>query len=105
MLNKIDFSPGKITYDEFKINPEISFDKQVFLFKEDLFQVTYGDKYLIDVGWYPEIEKNGLFQIVIVKNYDWDNPFFFKKTKNFKELYSYVEECSQIVRELLQNEK
>lgn len=105
MLKKIDFSPGKITYDDFDINPQIPFEEQEFSFKEDLFQVLYGDKYIIDIGWYPDCEKNGKFKIRIIKDYNWMNPIYCKKTKNFKLLYKFVNESAQIVRELLKKEK
>ena len=105
MLNKIDFSPGKITYDDFDIKPLMSFEEQEFSFKEDLFQVSYEGKYTIDIGWYPDCEKNGKFKIRIIKDYNWMDPIYCKKTKDFKKLFKFVEECAQIVRNLLQKEK
>lgn len=105
MFEKIDFSPGKVTYDDFDIDPNITFEEQEFSFKEDMFQVSYGNRYTLDIGWYPDHQKNGKFRIVIIRDYDWMNPVYSKRTKDFKRLYKFVEECAEIVRNLFQKEK
>lgn len=102
VFEKIDFSPGKVTYDDFDINTKLPFEEQEFSFKEDMFQVSYGDKYTLDIGWYPSHEKNGKFRIVIIRDYDWMNPLYSKRTKDLKRLYKLVRACAQIVRDLLQ---
>lgn len=105
MFNKINFFPGTVTYNEFNIDPHLAFEKQELSFNEDLFQVSYEGKYTIDIGWYPAMKKNGNFKIVIIKNFNWEHPIYLKKTKDFKELYNFLEECAQIVKDLLQKEK
>lgn len=105
MLKNIDFSPGKVTYDEFHIDPQLSFEDQEFSFNEDLFQVSYGKKYTLDVGWYSGLGSRGMFRVVIIKNYDWMNPVYSKRTNGVKRLYKIVEESAEIVRELTQNKK
>lgn len=58
--------------------------------KEDLLQIEFDNSYLIDVGWYPEFDKNGKFIILLVKNNDWDNPIKEIKTRDLKELDEIV---------------
>ena len=100
-FNDIDFSPGIITFDGFDINPNQSLEDQILSLREDMFQVNYNGKYIIDIGWKPNLNINGKFKIRIIKDYDWDNPIYFKKTKNLNTLHKHVKECAEIVRSLL----
>ncbi len=104
MLQKIDFRPGEVIYNDFNIDPEITFEEQRYSFNEDLFQVEYAGRYVIDIGWYPAHKKNGNFQVRIVKNCDWENLIYLKKAKTFDHLYLLVEECTTIIKDLLENE-
>lgn len=101
MFKELDFKPGKITYDDFNIKPDIPFKEQIYSLKEDLFQVSYDDKYTIDIGWSPDFEVNGKFKVRIIKDYDWSNPLYLKQTNNLTKLDKYVEECAALVKEFL----
>ena len=101
MLKDINFAPGKIVYDDFQINPDMALEKQIFSLKEDMFQVSFCDKYLIDIGWNPEFNLNGNFKIRIIKNFDWSNPIYFKQTNNLNTLDKSVKECIEIVKQNL----
>ena len=98
MLKKLDFKPGKIVYDDFDINPNIQLEQQTFSLKEDMFQVNYDNKYLIDIGWGPEFNLKGKFKIRIIKDFNWIDPIYFKRTNNLKKLYKLVEECIRIIK-------
>jgi hypothetical protein len=98
MLKKLNFKPGKIVYDDFDINPNIPLEQQIFSLKEDMFQVNYHDKYLIDIGWGPEFNLKGKFKIRIIKNFNWTNPIYFKQTSSLKKLFKLVEECVRIIK-------
>jgi len=104
MIKELDFTPGRIVYDDFDIDPRISFEQQIFSLKEDLFQVNYNDKYLIDVGWGPEFDLKGKFKIRIIKNFNWIEPIYFRQTSDLKTLYTLLEECISIVRDLIEKE-
>ncbi|MFP1919767.1 hypothetical protein ACLEEK_12705, partial [Lonsdalea quercina] len=58
----------------------INFDKtateEIDKLDEDLLMISYLNGDLIDVGWYPSFEVPGAFKIYIIKNGDWENPFF-----------------------------
>jgi hypothetical protein len=101
MLKNLDFKKGKIVYDDFDIKEMISFEDQVFSLKEDLFQVNYQDKYIIDIGWYPEFDPKGKFTISVIKDFDWINPIFIKKSSILNRVTGFVEEAIEIVDKLL----
>lgn len=105
MFKDLDFTPGIVIYNDFDINPKIPLRKQKFSLKEDMLQVNYGDLYLIDIGWGPEFNPNGKFKIKIIKNFDWAEPVYFKTTDNLNQLYKYLENCVEIVRNFLKNKE
>ena len=103
MFKNLDFSPGIVVYDDFNIDKNIPLKEQFFSLKEDLFQVSYkNDMYLIDIGWYSDLNLSEKFRVVIIKNYDWDAPIYSKKTKDLKQLDKIVKECAEIVRKILE---
>lgn len=86
MFDNIDFSPGVVTYNVTK-----------YLDQEDIFQVRYYDGvYIIDVGWYSKE-----FAVVVIKDFDWENPLLEKRCVKLNELHRSVQECSEYVRNLL----
>lgn len=87
----------KRIYNEFNIDPVLSFQEQKWYFKEDLIQIEFNNKYLIDIGWYPELNPDGFFLISVIKNYDWDNPSFEKKCKDIETLKKYLQEAVDFV--------
>ncbi len=89
----IDLKSGSIIYDEFKIDFSISFEKQKWLFDNDMIQIIFGDLLTIDIGWYPSFQQKGYFWLRVIKNYDWDNPIFEKKCKDVFLLKQYLQEA------------
>ncbi|MEJ5114435.1 hypothetical protein [Erwinia billingiae] len=62
-------------YDEISsmdFNKTIS--EQVNRLDEDLFQLTFSDGTVIDIGWLPSFEESGQFVIQVISDGDWDNP-------------------------------
>jgi hypothetical protein len=50
-------------------------DKSWELFREDLLQLYHETwKLVLDVGWNPEAEPTGTFNLTLVKNGDWEKP-------------------------------
>ena len=101
MFKKLDFKPGKVTYDGFDVNPSMPFEKQLDSLREDLFQVSYNGKYTIDIGWLSDGDPKGNFIVCIIKDYDWEAPIYRKQTNNLKQLDQFVEECAKMVKDLL----
>ena len=87
MIEKLNLKGGKIDYEEFNINLDLPLEKQVDLLNEDLLQISYlNDKYVIDVGWYPEFDLKGNFIIYVIESYNWEKPLYKVECKDLKEL-------------------
>lgn len=101
MFKKLDFSPGKVEHDSFDINYELPLVDQIDWLTEDLFQVNYDDKYMLDIGWYSSFPSLGGFRIVVVKDFDWSNPIFSKECSRQDELDCYVQEGVNLIKSLI----
>ena len=94
MEHDIDFKDGIITYENlfwlFNNTNELIYKLE---FEEDLLQVQFfNEKYILDVGWYPNPRKNGVFKVYVIKNYDWENPLFIRSHKNINHLIPIIEQ-------------
>ena len=95
-MKNISFGKGIVTYDEFNIDINKPLESQIWELNEDLLQIDYSDKegncYVLDVGWYPEFNENGMFRIVLVRNFDWVNPVLVR-TSNIKDINDVLADC------------
>ncbi|MDY1039352.1 hypothetical protein [Lelliottia sp. CFBP8978] len=68
--------------------------EQVNKLDEDLFQLTFNNGNVIDVGWHPAFEEDGEFIIQVVSNDDWEEPIF-KSSSNWdkNELIEKIDEA------------
>ncbi|AOP96794.1 hypothetical protein [Enterobacter roggenkampii] len=64
-------------YDELS---SLDFTKSIFeqanKLDEDLFQLTFINGNIIDIGWYPAFEEDGEFIIQVISDENWDEPAF-----------------------------
>lgn len=100
MLKSLNFEPGKIIFDEFNITTDLPLDKQIDLLKEDLFQVDFFDKYILDIGWYPEFSAKGQFVICLVKDFDWEKPIARECCRDLEKLVTMVREMVDYLKML-----
>lgn len=103
MFEDVNFYSGSVTWN-LSYNPNGSIEEQLLSLGEDLFQVNYdteNTKYTIDVGWYPESSVHGSFRIVIIKNCNWEDFLYDKRTRDYGQLHRYMEECVDIVIDLI----
>lgn len=98
MINDLDFSPGKITLNDLKLDKGIPLKNQMDVLKEDLLQVNYNDEYIIDVGWYPEFDEKGSFKVHVIEDFDWSSPKIIKESKTMDGLISDLVECINYVK-------
>lgn len=99
--NIIKKAKGESVFDDIShINMSSSISQIIDDLKEDLLQIQYPHNLILDVGWYPEFNIEGAFIICIVKNSNWEKPFFKKKAKDLKTLITVLEEAIQICNEL-----
>ena len=71
MFEKFDFTPGRVTQNDFPIEEDILLNEDNDELKEDMLQVVYPQNYTLDVGWYSGIKK---FIVFVVKDYNWEEP-------------------------------
>ncbi len=78
-----------------ELNPkEIEFEEtqKWFNFTEDLLQLKHKNyNILLDVGWYPEADPNGVYGLELIKDYNWDAPLVTFDTNDLTELVEEIE--------------
>lgn len=89
MFENVEINRLSVTYNELHLDEHKTIDSQINNLKEDLFQAVYRDKYILDVGWYPEFDRGGEFIIYAIKDFDWEHPRVIKKCRDISRL----EEC------------
>ncbi|MFI8147020.1 hypothetical protein [Acinetobacter sp. ABJ_C5_2] len=84
----IDIKDGVVSHDSISwINDNFELNKDtVFDLSEDLLQINFNNNKILDVGWFPCLEEEGFFKIVLIKDMNWDLPIIEKKCKNIKNL-------------------
>jgi hypothetical protein len=95
----IDFSPGRVMYDEFTIDDGQEWVEHVDRLDEDLLQVEFPGHVVLDVGWYPAFSKEGQFQVRVIHNFDWDAPIFYAEVTKLAVLRSVLEAARQTAAE------
>lgn len=103
LFDNISLRNGIITYNDFQIDPDLPLDTQDLSFKEDLVQIEFGEKYCIDIGWYPDFDPKGHFWIRVIQYIEWDNPLFSKECKDIATLKKYLQEAIDFVESLDNN--
>ena len=82
-----------ITYDVFNINFNIPFSKQLNELNEDLLQALNGN-YIIDIGWYPEMNPQGKIITLLIKNSNWNNPI---KTFEDTDYFDFINHINYLL--------
>ncbi|ENQ3106209.1 hypothetical protein ACEOWJ_002215 [Bacillus cereus] len=84
-----------VTYNGFlEINPEEleKGDKIWLSFTQDLLQLEFTQKDIIlDVGWYPEGDPDGMYGLELIKNKNWHEPLETFDTRNKEEVVQAIE--------------
>lgn len=93
--------PGEISYNDLSLDWNAPLSEQALNLKEDLFQASFPEGLLLDVGWYNFSDSQG-FQINIVRNFNWLAPDFSKKAYSLAELKDGLEEAVNYCRKFAQ---
>src|SRR5438477_586999 len=96
-VKNLNLFGGMVEYDDFFINPDIPFEKQLHAYKEDILQVLFGKRFLIDVGYYPEMDPNGCFVVYAIADHDWSNPLVEIECRSISELKKTIEETAALL--------
>lgn len=87
-LNILD---GIITYDGFNIEEDDLHEERWDSYSEDILQIEYGNRFVLDVGWYPESDPKGFFIVRAIVDYDWANPLSIIKCRTVAKLKIAIE--------------
>lgn len=65
--------------------------------KEDMLQVEYPNRFLLDMGWYQD-----KYIISIIQNFDWEHPFKQYTTPDRNQLVALLIEAVRCVEQALE---
>lgn len=65
----MDLLNATIVFDDISwLADDLNLKKDIDFLKEDMLQITFGDNYLLDVGWRPSSSKREQFYLIVIKN-------------------------------------
>ncbi len=99
-INNSLFYPGKIEYNNFNIDFNRNLETQIDELNEDLVQVIYPQGYLLDIGWYPELDINGKIIIQLIKDYEWEYPKFVWEVYDEEKLIEVIEFVARFIKKI-----
>jgi hypothetical protein len=88
---------GIITYNEFHIDESIPFEEQRYNYQQDILQIEFGKRFVLDVGWYPEMNPAGHFTVRAIFDNDWIHPVSKIKCRTLSELKKAIEKTANII--------
>jgi hypothetical protein len=75
----------------YECEPDNCYDFDTY-FVEDLLQFTNNKFNLVlDLGWYPNSDKNGTYKLFLIKNYNWENPLEYFESRDTKAIVDKIE--------------
>jgi hypothetical protein len=95
-----DISPGVVTFKNFDYDENKSLLEQLNILQEDMIQIDFFDRYILDIGWYPSWDKNGCFKLLVIEGEDWNEPLLALSSKNIDELKDKLKEAIDFCRQL-----
>ncbi len=88
-----DWQAGEILHwDLTPVDAQLPLRDQLEHLKEDLAQVRYPSCVVLDIGWYPECSDSGVFQVMVVRDENWDAPLFQKAASTPAQLRETLRE-------------
>ena len=97
-----NFLKGKIIYNEFHIFPDIPLSQQIDELIEDMLQVEYMGNYMLDLGWYPELNTEGNFKLVVIKDFDWEFPVYERTFKDCQAVQVELQNAEDYILEKME---
>ena len=96
----IDWRSGNVTHWALDaIDESAPFRIQLEELREDLAQVSYANRVVIDVGWYPDFSPDGGFIVFVVQNEDWEHPLAKERCASFEALRASLDRAVQTATE------
>lgn len=103
-INNLNILDGIITYNDFEIDEKIPFDDQWHMYKEDILQIKFGERFILDLGWYPEHDPKGYFKVCAILDNDWMNPLLEIKCRTLSDLKKTIEKTVIYINEMKKKE-
>ncbi|GED01423.1 hypothetical protein P8907_13870 [Bacillus atrophaeus] len=67
-------------------------DEKWLFFSQDLLQLTYSRKnYMVDLGWYPDADAEGNYQLIMVQDENWEQPVYEFQSVSHIEIVKNIE--------------
>jgi hypothetical protein len=91
---------GKVIFDE--LSNLIDYDIALISenLKEDLLQAAFPNEQILDIGWYPEFDKNGAFRISLIADRDWESPIYTDTAKTWSDLDKILDHTLHKVKKI-----
>lgn len=96
-INTLTILDGIITYNDFDIDEDIAFQKQENSYKEDILQIEFGSRYILDVGWYPEANPEGYFWVRGIEDCNWQEPLISIQCRSLHQLKEEIEKIATLL--------
>lgn len=96
-IKNLNILDGTIIYNDFDIDENTPFEEQKYSYKQDMLQIGFGKRFVVDIGWLPDFKPNGYFVVQAIQDYDWMNPLFKTKCRTFDELKKAIETAVIII--------
>lgn len=102
IFDQFDFAPGEIVHNSGALKADLDPGVYSKVLSQDLLQVSYPYSYVLDIGWYADIER---FIIYIVQDLEWDMPVVKTMCRTITQLHEYVQESILLLQELIEREQ
>ncbi len=100
-IKSINIQNGEITFNGFDIDMNIPLCNQIDSLREDMLQINYGKRFILDVGWQPDFDPNGYFLVLVIQDKDWLDPVVKTKCHTLEELKKTIESSAQLIQSKL----
>ena len=103
-IEKLNILDGLVIYNSFDIDEDVSFEDQWYSYSEDILQIKFGERFVLDVGWYPESDLEGKFIVYAILDQNWDNPLMtitctlLEERKKIKENYKELKQKYDLLK-------
>ncbi|NHZ37565.1 hypothetical protein [Massilia rubra] len=98
MFWHLDIGQGVVVYDQISHLPDaFEVARHIGCLREDMLQIRFGEKLLLDVGWYPSFNESGRFLLLLVKDQEWDTPL---EKARFHDVVSLKQRIAHIAGKL-----
>lgn len=98
--SQFEWFEGVITlWDLDVLDEQFPAQEQLSELKEDLAQIAFSNGNLVDIGWYPEFDREGAFSVTVIQNSNWDQLLYQKSTSDLREVAAAIRQAVHIAKQ------